>query len=296
MGVLSGITVAAIEVAPTAADLLVGTVEEPGGPLVTVDRRTSVIDPVLGGAGIVAALTEYRHVANALGADCLLAVVRDTTEKQPLLAAATEALGEPPEPVSPTEAAHLSFIGATPRLGRRAPYLVVDIGARSTTLAWGEDRPEVVVSLDAGSVDLTEAFLRSDPPSPVELSQAVSVVRDGLEDLARRYPLLHGAQTVVGAPGIATTVAAVEIGPGSRVPGAVDGFRLTRAAAEDVFRTLATESEDDRRHNPGVPPQLVPTIVGGSVVLVGVLRYLEHDEIVVSEAGLLEGLARSLAS
>ena len=296
MGVLSRITVAAIEVAPTSAHLLVGAVDEPGAALVTVDRRTTPTDPALGRARTVSILREYRHVADALGADRMLAVVRDTPENRALLAAVSEALGEPAEPVSPTEASHLSFIGATGRLGQRPPYLVVDIGATSTTLAWGAERPEVVVTLDAGSVDLTEAFLRSDPPSPVELSQAVSVVRDGLEDLARRYPLLHGAETVVGAPGIPTTVAAVEIGPASSVPGAVDGFRLTRAAAEDVFRTLATEREDDRRHNPGLRPELVPTVVGGSVVLVGVMRYLGHDEMVVSEAGLLEGLARSLAS
>ena len=36
-------------------------------------------------------------------------------------------------------------------------------------------------------------------------------------------------------------------------------FRLSRAAAEDVFRTLATEPRADRIHNPGLDPEREPT-------------------------------------
>jgi exopolyphosphatase/guanosine-5'-triphosphate,3'-diphosphate pyrophosphatase len=70
-------------------------------------------------------------------------------------------------------------------------------------------------------------------------------------------------------------------------------FRLTRAAAEDVFRTLATESKADRAHNPGLEPGRVDVIVGGAIVLVPVLRALGFDEMLVSEADILDGLVRS---
>ena len=33
----------------------------------------------------------------------------------------------------------------------------------------------------------------------------------------------------------------------------IHGFELTRDAAEDVFRTLVTESFAERIHNPGLP-------------------------------------------
>jgi exopolyphosphatase/guanosine-5'-triphosphate,3'-diphosphate pyrophosphatase len=68
---------------------------------------------------------------------------------------------------------------------------------------------------------------------------------------------------------------------------------LTRAAAEDIFRTFATESAAERSHNPGLEAERVDVIVGGAAVLVGILRVLGFDELLVSEADILDGLVRS---
>jgi len=62
-----------------------------------------------------------------------------------------------------------------------------------------------------------------------------------------------------------------------------------------VFRTLATESAAQRRHNPGLEPGRVDVIVGGVIILVTILRTLEFSELLVSEADILDGLIRSLA-
>jgi len=48
-----------------------------------------------------------------------------------------------------------------------------------------------------------------------------------------------------------------------------------------VFRTMATESRDDRRHNPGLPADLVETIVGGCCAVIGMLRALHLDSVEV---------------
>ena len=71
-------------------------------------------------------------------------------------------------------------------------------------------------------------------------------------------------------------------------------FRLTKAAAEDVFRTLATEAAADRRHNPGLEPGRVDVIVGGAIILVSVLRTFGFDELLTSEADILDGLVRDM--
>ena len=78
----------------------------------------------------------------------------------------------------------------------------------------------------------------------------------------------------------------------------VDGVRASatsaaRDAAEDVFRTLATEPAADRRHNPGLEPARVDVIVGGAAVLVAVMRHWGFEEMIVSEADILDGLIRS---
>ena len=150
-----------------------------------------------------------------------------------------------------------------------------------------------IMSVDVGCVRLTEAWLHSDPPAPEELSQAISVVLAYLEDVDRDLPAAGQAPTLIGTAGTVTTVAAVEIGLAEYDPEVLHHFRLTRAAAEDVFRTLATEPAADRRHNPGLEPARVDVIVGGAAVLVAVMRHWGFDEMIVSEADILDGLVRS---
>jgi len=63
------------------------------------------------------------------------------------------------------------------------------------------------------------------------------------------------------------TIAAVEVGATAQHP-----FTLTRDAAEEVFRTLATESAADRARNPGLPLAEVHQVLGVSCAVVAVLR------------------------
>ena len=198
-----------------------------------------------------------------------------------------------PELLSGEEEAALSFLGATADLDAPAPYLVVDIGGGSTEFVLGTDAPVGLVSLDMGCVRITEQFIHSDPPAPEELSNAVAVVRDLVAEVPRVIPGALDAVTLVGLAGTVTTVAAVEQGLTEYDPEKIHHFRLTREAAEDVFRTLATESAEQRRHNPGLEAGRVDVIVGGAAVLVGIFRVLGFDDMLVSEADILDGLVRS---
>ena len=71
---------------------------------------------------------------------------------------------------------------------------------------------------------------------------------------------------------------------------------LTKEAAEDVYRTLVTEARDDRIHNPGLEEARADVIVGGMCILVRIMRYFDIEELVVSEADILDGLVFSLLS
>ena len=140
---------------------------------------------------------------------------------------------------------------------------------------------------------VTEKFLHGDPPEPEELSQAVSVIRDYLEDVRREMPSAAEANRLVGLAGTVTTMAAVELGvPYERER--IHHFVLTRSAAEDVFRTLATESRAERVHNPGMEEARADVIVGGAAIVVTVMRFFELDECLVSEDDILDGLVMSL--
>jgi exopolyphosphatase/guanosine-5'-triphosphate,3'-diphosphate pyrophosphatase len=238
-------------------------------------------------------LRDYAAVIDDHGAERVRVVAtsaaRDAANRESFFDAAEAILGARPELLSGEEEGRLAYLGATAELDPDdGPYLVFDIGGGSTEFAVADG----VLSIDTGAVRLTEQWLHSDPPTAEELSMAVSVVRAHLEDVTRELPTAKQARTVLGLAGTVTSVAAVELGYYER--DAVHHFELTRAAAEDVFRTLATETLADRRENPGLQPERADVIVGGCCILVAIMRHLELDAVLVSETDLLDGLLRSI--
>jgi exopolyphosphatase/guanosine-5'-triphosphate,3'-diphosphate pyrophosphatase len=250
----------------------------------------------------LAVLREYRGVLDRRGVDRVrmtaTSAARDASNRELFFGPAAAIVGTEPELLRGDEEGRLSFVGATAELDpARGPFLVVDIGGGSTEFAIGAgggEGPDGVISVDIGCVRLTEKFLHRDPPAPEELSQTLSVVRDHLDDVARELPGARDARTLVGLAGTVTTIAAIEVGLQTYDRDRVHHFVLTREAAEDVFRTLATEPRARRVHNPGLEEARADVIVGGAAVLVAVLRYFERDECLVSEADILDGLVRSL--
>ena len=248
---------------------------------------------------VLATLRSYREALDVHGVEQVRMVAtsaaRDAANRDEFFDAAEAVLGVRPELLTGEEEGRLSFAGATSDLDpSHGPFLVVDIGGGSTEFAVGRTEPTGVHSIEMGCVRVSERYLRSDPPTPGELSDALSVLRVHLDDVVRDVPDTLDAARLVGLAGSVTTVAAVEIGLPVYDRDRIHHFRLTRAAAEDVFRTLATESREDRAANPGLEPARVDVIVGGALILVGIMRHFDFDECLVSEADILDGLAASL--
>ena len=136
--------------------------------------------------------------------------------------------------------------------------------------------------------------MHRDPPRPEELTNAISLVSDAVDDVAHNYPQVSQVDRIVGVAGTIVTVAAVEVGQKVFDANSLHELRLTREAVEDVFRTLATEPLKDRVFNPGLPSDRADIIVGGCCVLVAVMRRLQISELVVSQYNLLDGLISEL--
>ncbi|MGI9120594.1 MAG: exopolyphosphatase [Acidimicrobiales bacterium] len=303
--------VAAIDCGTNSTRLLIA---RPGqkGRLDTVERLMTITrlgagvhaTRALGPAAVertLEVLARYRQVLDAHGVRRVRATAtsaaRDASNREDFFAGAEAVIGSRPELLSGDEEAHLSFLGATAELDvADGPFLVVDIGGGSTELAVGPGAGKVdgAISVDVGCVRLSEQYLLADPPAPDELSSALSVVEAYLDDVVREVPASREASLMVGLAGTVTTVAAIELGLADYDRDRIHHFRLTRAAAEDVFRTLATEARVDRIHNPGLDKDRADVIVGGCCVLVAVMRYFGLAECLVSEADILDGLARSL--
>lgn len=245
-------------------------------------------------------LRRYRDVMDHHGVErvrvAATSAARDAANRDEFFDAAEAIVGARPELLAGDEEGALSFAGATAELDPAdGPFLVVDIGGGSTEFVVGTTEPEGVVSVDMGCVRITEQFLHGDPPAAEELSQAISVIHAHLEDVQRAIPSIVDARRLVGLAGTVSTMAAVEIGLAAYDRNRIHHFVLTRDAAEDVFRTLATERRADRVHNPGLEEARADVIVGGAAVLVTVMRHFDFAECLVSESDILDGLAASIS-
>lgn len=282
----------------------------------------------------LACLRAYRSAMDRHRVERVRAVAtsaaRDAANRAEFLDAAGEAIGAPVELLTPAAEAALSFRGATAGLDPAGgPWLVLDIGGGSTELAFGPapaahgpgdpspggpgpaahgpgdpgpaatgpDGPATDPqwhSAEVGCVRLTERYVHHDPPRPEELAACLQVTELHLDDAVRAMPGISAECELVATGGTATTAAAVELGLAAYDRDRVHRFELTRAAAEDVFRTLATESVSDRAANPGLHPDRAGVIVAGLCILVKVMRYFDFDRCLVSEADILDGLVLSL--
>jgi exopolyphosphatase/guanosine-5'-triphosphate,3'-diphosphate pyrophosphatase len=303
---------AAVDIGSNAARLLVA---DGGQPVLRQSRITGLAEG-LGTTGLLSTaalartasvLQDYRVTLDESGATLVrvlgTAAARTAGNADELAGLVAEVLGRPLEVLAPEEEARLTFLGAVgdESRGRR---LVVDIGGGSTELAVGDVVPEGVASLDLGSAALTAAQLPSDPPRPEELSNAIALVQEQVDEALRALPAVDEWTPVIGTGGTIVTIAAVEIGlPVPRGGAGEDGdrdvedpvlhgFVLPRTAAEDVFRTLAGEALTDRAHNPGLPRRRAANIVGGCCILVGLLRRLQAPALTVSVTDLLDGSLR----
>ena len=266
--------------------------------------ETSMLDP-MAIARTVNVLAQYREDLHEHGVKNLritaTSAARDASNRDEFFSRVQELFAKTPELLSGDEEAGLSFLGATAGLEQydQQRAVVIDIGGGSTEFAvgWiGGGKPsklEATLSLDVGCVRMTDRYIHSDPPEPDELSNCLGELEIHFQDVQRELPMLTGEELFIGLAGTVSTTAAVEIGLMDYDRDQIHHFELTKAAAEDVFRTLATESATDRKFNPGLEPERVDVIVGGLCVLVSVYRRFGYDTCLVSEADILDGLILS---
>lgn len=246
-------------------------------------------------------LGEYKSLINHHGVESLRVVATEACRRASNMATFFEAvqaiIGVRPELLSGVDEGRLTYRGA---LDGFAPSnestIVIDIGGGSTEIMFGRAGLDHVLSIPIGAVVITERELHHDPPRPEELTNAIGLATDYMEDIIRQRPEVQGATRIIGVAGTVVTVAAVELGLPAFDFSRLHEMSLPRSAVEDVFRTLATEPLADRRHNPGLPAQRADIIVGGCCILVAIMRKLQLNSITVSTRNILDGIASELRS
>ncbi len=297
--------VAAVDCGTNSTRLLVA---EAGSPLATVEREMRVTRL---GAGVdrtghlddaalartVDVIAGYHERALALGAQRMriaaTSAIRDAVDRHRFLDAVGERTGVAAEVLTGDAEAATAFAGATRSVDGAPPYLVLDIGGGSTELITGTEGPEALASHQIGCVRLTERCLAGDPPTEQELAGARAVAREELGAAIARTQAAT-ARTVIGVAGTVTTLAALHLGLPFYDAGRIHGTRLPRAAVDELTDALARQPAAARAELGPMAPGREDVIVGGAIVLREAMALLEGDEVLVSEADILDGLALAL--
>jgi len=249
-----------------------------------------------------AVLRDYRGVMDRLGVVrgrlVATSAVRDASNGDEFLAAASAASGFEAELLAGTEEGRLSLAGAVSELDPdQGPFLVLDIGGGSTELVTGAsaDDPDLAAaSLQVGCVRITERVLHSDPPTADELEQAETMVGELLESALADQPAFLGAHTLVGLAGTVTTLSALNMGLDEYDRSRIHHSVLSIEEVAAWYRTLAAEVTVARLDRAGMVPGREDVIAGGALILFVVMTRLGLDRCLVSESDILDGMVAGL--
>jgi exopolyphosphatase/guanosine-5'-triphosphate,3'-diphosphate pyrophosphatase len=168
----------------------------------------------------------------------------------------------------------------------------MDIGGGSTELVLGTTSVTAARSVDVGCVRLTERRLHGDPPTDAEVAAAVADI-DAAIDLVREVVPVEQARTAIGLAGSVTTVAALALGLASYD---AERIHLSTLQADDVRRVtheLLAATRAERAALPVMHPGRVDVIGAGALVLRTLVDRLGLEQVLVSEADILDGIAWS---
>ena len=237
---------------------------------------------------------------------------RDARNREDFVAGVRRLLGIEPEVVSGQEEARLSFTGSllgagedegTPGAGEcaPAPRLVVDLGGGSTELVLGVDEPSAAISLDTGSVRITERFLAGGVTPEAETAARAEV--RGLLDEAERVVDLSAPGRLVGLAGTITTVTAHALDLQAFDPQALNGAELSPQAVLASCEAIIHSTPEQRASWGYLAPGRRDVIAAGALVWSEVVtRVMERTtaagrplkRVTTSLYDILDGIALSL--
>ena len=295
---------AAVDIGTNTVRMLVADVE--GAQIQEVDRAVDVVGLGRGldESGTIArdsmeaalsALAEYgRRIGEANPSQIRVVATsasRDASNSGELMDRIESTLGVAPDIVSGEDEAGLAFAGAVWGVGSPGRHLVIDPGGGSTEFVSGLDQPDAAVSVDIGSVRLTDRLLTERPPHRSNLENARLKVREMFEAV----PIPEAPGEVIGVAGTFTSLAAMHLGLDQYQSDRVHRSTMTVDGIEGLVTMLAGMTVDETASIPSLDPKRAPVILAGAVIAAEAVRRSGAESVTVSEADMLEGIVLRLS-
>ena len=244
---------------------------------------------------VIHVLLEYRQIMSGYNLDVVVvfgtSAVRDAVNKSQFADLIVRNVGFELEILSGDEEARWTYRGALSGVPEMGKATVVDIGGGSTEITLGNrDRIEKRISLDIGSVRLTERFLHSDPVGEAECASMITAIDQQLTSIRERFSDALPALVLVGIAGTFTTLAAVEKQLTRYSHSAVHGACLTLSEVRRQVRLFQSKTIAERKKIPGLEAKRADVILAGAYLTERIMTAFGAERIMVSDQGVRYGL------
>ena len=177
----------------------------------------------------------------------------------------------------------LSFFPSTP-----GKTIIFDIGGGSTEFVFLRNgQMEDRVSMPLGVVGLTEKFLQTDPPKSSE-ADSLKVYCQNI--LRKNLANNDSINNLIGTAGTVTTLAAMTKSLVAYDPDQINGTVLTIDNLLALSNKILAMPFEDRAKLAGLEPGRADIISAGILLVLEIMDHFSQQELLVSDAGLLEGL------
>ena len=241
-------------------------------------------------------LQRYLERCKHLNVEEIIAVgtsaLRDARNSADVRARFKEQLGLDVRVISGDEEAEYSFLAVQQGLPlNRRELLVVDVGGGSTELIRGNAAGVVeAISINVGSVRLTEQFFHSDPVQTEECEKMVVAIEKELTRLPNQWLKDSSILTLVGIAGTFTTLSAVEKKLVCYTHGEVHGSRLTLIEVRRQVALFQGKTIAERRAIAGLEPKRADVILAGACLIERIMTLFHSERVIVSDQGVRYGL------
>jgi exopolyphosphatase / guanosine-5'-triphosphate,3'-diphosphate pyrophosphatase len=223
--------------------------------------------------------------------------VRDAMNRHEFLQRTSAVLGTNVEIISGSEEARLIHLGVESRWPRpKELSLIIDVGGGSGELIVSEAGQLIdAVSKPLGAVRLTEVFLKTDPPRPIELHRLDAYIEEKLASFHKQHGMQKFNRTVATSATAAAIVSAV-----NRIPRAkrdeADRLRAPTNQIRQLYSRLVETDVSGRRKIAGIGPRRAEIVTAGAAVFVRALELFRQPSLYYCSAGVRDGIIADLAA
>lgn len=223
-------------------------------------------------------------------------VIRESRNGSEFVKHVADKAGLAVEVISGEEEAELTVLGVLNSVSVNTnDCIIFDIGGGSTEYVYIHNSNIVkLTSSNLGVVHLTEEFLRKELETKEELAQLSLHIHETLQRELENFRIIDKKDLIlVGTAGTSTTLAAIELKLEKYNPEFVNNFILTKAMVLSTIKKLIKIPKKDRPNVIGLEKGREDILIAGALILIETLKKFSIDEVIVSDGGVLEGIAYS---